>query len=181
MSKLGDLDDYLFGALPEEQVDAFEQALFDSAARGDNAESQFLDRVGVWGRFLAARSGLIDNFTRAFVDSLVERGFKVEIEEAKPGQPFSPQWSEEAEIAVTRYAFDVRGHTGRLEADVETPEGDRVKTFRDVLYDPTDGAIYAVCEALLARKTVGLHCLIKLYEWEGNERRHLGTIEQLPR
>ncbi|HEX6766091.1 MAG TPA: hypothetical protein VF103_11450, partial [Polyangiaceae bacterium] len=33
---------------------------------------------------------------------------------------------------------------------IETAAGEYVKTFRDVSYDPVEGALYGVCEAPLA-------------------------------
>ena len=179
MTDLKNLDDYLFGVMPEDQVDAFEERLFERAAAGDALEAAFVDHIGMWGRYLAARAGVAMGNTKAYVDSLIARGYKVEIAEARLGQAFTPKWSEDAEIAVTRYDVDLRGHE-RLEAEVETPEGVHLKTFRDGEYDPADGAVYAGCEALLARKTNTVRSVLKLYALDGNKRTFLGAIESVP-
>jgi hypothetical protein len=60
---------------------------------------------------------------------------------------------DDVEIVVTRLGVDVRGFD-HVEVECQTLAGQPIKTFRDVRCDPETGALYAVCEAPLARLSV---------------------------
>jgi hypothetical protein len=180
MSELADLDDYLFGLMPEESVASFEELLFDQAARGEQASLAFVEGVGVLGRVVLQRAGSAMPPTADSIDVLRRRGFKVEVADAVPGTPYQARWSEEAEIVVTHFVVDMRGHSGRFDVEIETPDGAVVKALPDVTYDPSDGSFYAVCEAALARTSRGAHVFWNLYETTGNTRTLVGTLEQVP-
>ena len=62
----------------------------------------------------------------------------------------APRIADDAEIVVTHVAIDVRGYDS-IDVVIEKPDGTPLKTFRDIGFDPTDGTLYALCEAPLAR------------------------------
>jgi hypothetical protein len=177
---LEDLDDYLFGAMSDEDAASFEEALFHRAASGDHALADFVEGIGVLGRVVLGRTGSVVPPTAESVEILRQRGFKVEVADAVPGTPYQARWTDEADLVVTHFITDMRGHTGRFDVDIETPDGNLIKTMFDVSYDPNDGTFYAVCEASLARTTRGVHVFWKLYETVDGKRRHIDTIEQVP-
>jgi len=180
MSELDELDDYLFGTMPNEQAAPFEEALFDQAARGEHALLDFVVGVGVLGRVVLQRAGSVMPPMARSIDALRQRGFRVEVADATPGVPYQARWSEEAEIVVTHFVVDMRGHTGRFDVDIETPDGQLLKTLPEVTCDPDDGSFYAVCEAALARLTRGAHVFWRLYETENGQRRLVDSLEQVP-
>jgi hypothetical protein len=180
MSELDDLDDYLFGSMPEESAAPFEEALFDQAARGEHALLAFVEGIGVLGRVVLQRVGSVMPPTADSIDVLRRRGFKVEVAHAVPGTPYQARWSEEAEIVVTHFVVDMRGHSGRFDVEIETPDGNLVKALPEVTYDPSDGSFYALCEAALARTSRGAHVFWKLYETTGSTRTLVGSLEQIP-
>ena len=55
---------------------------------------------------------------------------------------------------VIRLGVDLRAYDG-ADVEVETADGRPIKTFRDVDCDPSDGALYAVCQEPLARIAFG--------------------------
>jgi hypothetical protein len=114
------------------------------------------------------------------INALRGRGFKVEVADAVPGTPYHVRWSEAAEIVVTHFVVDMRGHSGRFDVEIETPDGRVVKVMPEVTYDPNDGSFYAVCEAALARSSRGAHVFWKLYETAGSTRTLVGSLEQIP-
>lgn len=174
------LDDYVFGAMSEEAAASFEETLFAQAARGEHALVDFVVGTGVLGRVILQRAGSVMPPTGDSVRILRERGFKVEVADAVPGAPYQARWSDDAEIVVTHFVTDMRGHTGEFEVDIEKPDGTVLKTMPGVSYDPNDGSFYAVCEAALARITKDAHVFWKLYEKVDGERRYIDTLEQVP-
>jgi hypothetical protein len=180
LPSLGDLDDYLLGVMSDEQAEAFEEALFTQAARGEHALVDFVEAVGVLGRVVMQRVGSVMPPTAESIVELRRRGFKVEVADATPGVPYQARWSEEAEIVVTHFVVDLRGRGGRFDVEIELPDGTLMKTLRDVTYDPNDGSCYAVCEAALARLSRSAHVFWKLYETVDGQRTLISSLEQIP-
>jgi hypothetical protein len=150
--RLAALDDYASGQMPDDEAARFEEDLFAAAAGGADGDARFLDwltRSAAWlCRYdFAFRGGS----TRAQVDNLVASGKNVFIQDFGPGGPAELKaWSPETEFVVTRLGVDLRGYR-EVEVDVSIGEGPVIKTFRECDYDPTDGALYAVCHEPLAR------------------------------
>lgn len=148
------LDAYQTGEMPEAEAASFEEELFAAAAVGDAAEALFVDRLSLIGQYLAPRGGWDIGSTRARVDQLIAAGLRVQVLDPEPGPPGEPlrmpPIDDDAEIVATRVAIDVRGYDS-VRVIVEKPDGTELKTFRDIGFDPTDGHVYAVCEAPLAR------------------------------
>ncbi len=109
------------------------------------------EAVSLIGRYLLPRGGFDIGSSRARVDQLVAAGLRVQLIEPEPG-PVShlPKIDADAEIVVTHVPIDVRGYDS-VDVVIEKADGTPLKTFRDIGWDPTDGSVYAVCEAPLAR------------------------------
>jgi hypothetical protein len=148
------LDAYQAGLMPAAEAAELEESLFAAAAAGTAAEAQLIDRLSMIGQFLARRGGWDVGSSRARVDELVAAGLRVQIlvpQPGAPGQPLRlPRIVDDAEIVVTHVAIDVRGYDS-VDVIVEKPDGTVLKTFRDIGFDASDGSVYALCEAPLAR------------------------------
>jgi hypothetical protein len=148
------LDAYQSGEMSEAEATTFEEELFANAAAGAAAEAHFVDRLSRIGLYLAGRGGWDFGSSRARVDELIAAGLRVQLLEPEPGLPGEPirmpKINDDAEIVASWFAIDVRGFDS-VRVIVEKPDGTELKTFRDIGFDPTDGSIYAVCEAPLAR------------------------------
>lgn len=142
------IDDYLSGRMSEPERDAFEERLFefDGALQ---AEVAFLDRLARFTHHIVALGTLHPGLTRAEVDHLRAAGRCVELRElGTPGtitaQPLAPG----TEVVVQRAdlrLFDVDS----VDLEIVLPELGHVKTLRELKVDPSDGAVYACCDATL--------------------------------
>ena len=61
-------------------------------------------------------------------------------------------WPADTKFVVYRLDVDLRGYEN-IDVALVTPEGEHRKWFRDVTYDPADGALYGACDAPLAAST----------------------------
>lgn len=145
------LDDYASGVLEEAEALAYEEELFERAAAGVASDALFVDRLALLGRYLQGRGGFAVGSTRAQVEALHARGFRIHTVEIAAGTrcDLTP-FPDDVEIVVTKIVVDARGFD-HVEVECRTLAGQVVKTFRDVQCDPEEGVLYAVCEAPLAR------------------------------
>ena len=173
------LDDYLSGVLPEAAAARFEDDLFERAALGSAPEAEFVDQLVALGRTLQGRAGLELGASPSRIEALRAEGFRVDVADARPGVNQPAAWSPDADIVVTHYLFDLRGYT-KIDVDVEAPDGTRLKTFRDVSYNPSDGTVYAMCEARLARLAETVHARLRVHGTRDGERREIVVFETLP-
>lgn len=175
------LDDYVSGALSEAEALVYEAELFERAASGEASEALFVDRLALLGRFLQDRGGISNGSTRAQVDALVKRGFRIHtIDLGSGGRVELGPLPDDVEIVVTRLAVDARGFD-HVEVDCETLSGQPIKTFRDVQCDPEEGALYAVCEAPLARLSVLAGPIVATVTGvRGGQREVIGSFETHP-
>jgi hypothetical protein len=148
------LDAYQAGVMPDTEAAVFEEELFAAAAGGTASEAELVDRLSLIGRYLWPRGGWDFGSSRARVDELIAAGHRVQVlvpQPGPPGQPLVvPRIDDDAELVATHVAIDVRGYES-VDVVVEKPDGTLLKTFRDIGFDPTDGSVYALCEAPLAR------------------------------
>jgi hypothetical protein len=152
------LDDYVVGELPADAADAFEDELFARAAgpQGDG-ETAFFDALARNAAWLARHAfGFRGGNTRAEVDALIASGRKrVHLMDlGAPGPKQLAPWPADTQIVVTRVGVDLRGASD-VQVQVSFDGQHTIKTFRDCEYDPTDGALYAVCHEPLARLAFG--------------------------
>jgi len=148
--RLAALDDYATGEMADADVAAFEESLFAAAADGSDGDAAFVDSiarmVGV-----VARSGLWEGGRREHVDQLRAAGLAVHyVDLGAGGSSTFPAWAPGTQIVIARLGVDLRGYDG-ADVEVETADGRPIKTFRDAVCDPSDGALYAVCQEPLAR------------------------------
>jgi len=145
------LDDYVRGALDEAESDSFEQELFERALTGAAPELGFHASLEATFRAMSARGSLEPWITSKDVARL--RGnpaLKVAVFELDLEHPVGPEVPPGTDLLITRIPVDLRG-VGRLDAEVYAPSGELIKRMPDVTFDPVDGAVYACCEAELAR------------------------------
>ena len=179
-STLTELDDYLSGFMPDETAAGFEDGIFAAAAAGEASPLGLVDHIGQFGRYLSGRVGLAMGSSRAQVDRIRASGLKVEYTELAPGVPVrGPRIADDTEIVISRVDIDLRGYTD-IEVNVERPDGTLLKTFRDVECAPEDGALYAVCEATLARMAQSVHTVARISATRDGKREQVATLETLP-
>jgi hypothetical protein len=145
------LETYVSGEMPEADANRFEDELFASASDGTAEDAKFADRIALIGRFLLPRGGFDIGSSRVRIDELVAAGLRVQVIDPEPAATVRlPAIEDDVDIVVTHIRIDIRGYDS-VDIIVEKPDGTELKTFRDVGCDPTDGTMYAVCEAPLAR------------------------------
>lgn len=148
------LDAYQSGLMPDSEATEFEEELFAAAASDTASEARLVDRLSLIGHFLLPRGGWDIGSRRERVDQLIAAGLRVQIlspPEPAPGAPLQlPKIDDDAEIVVTHVPIDVRGYDS-IDVVMEKLDGTELKTFRDVSFEPSDGSLYALCEAPLAR------------------------------
>jgi hypothetical protein len=160
VTPLDRLDDYVSGHMSDADAAAYEDELFAAGASSAGAThdaAQFLDGVARMAALYEKGGGFLEGGTRAQVDALRAAGARVHFIDLGPGSagpiPF-PAWGAGYDIVVARLAVDLR-EQGLVDVEVETADGRPVKTFREVGCDPTDGALYAICQEPLARLAFG--------------------------
>ena len=174
-------DDYVSGALGEAEALAFETELFERAAAGVASDALFVDHLALLGRFLQGRGGLGNGSTRAQVEALINSGLRVHtFDLGSGGRVELGPLPDDIDIVVTRLAIDARGFD-QVEVDCQTLAGQLIKTFRDVQCDPESGALYAVCEAPLARlSTLAGPVVATVTGFRGGQREVIGSFETHP-
>lgn len=148
MKRIADYDDYVMGVTDAAQAAAFEEEMF---ADPDEGALVFVDRFANASRWFAQRGGFVGGATRAQIEELrtaVPTTFYFEINTGE--KVLVQEWPKATPVVAYRVGVDLRGYD---EADVVVvrEDGTPVKTFRDVQWDPSDGALYAVCDEPLAR------------------------------
>jgi hypothetical protein len=144
-------DAYQSGDMADDEAASFEEELFAASALGAAEEATFVDKVSRITRYLFPRGGLDVGSSRARVEELIASGLRVQLVEPKPVRaPVLPRIEDDADLVITHVPVDVRGYES-VDFIIEKPDGEILKTFRDVGWDPVDGTVYAVCEAPLAR------------------------------
>ncbi len=145
------LDAYQSGDMGDEEAAGFEEELFSAAAAGSAQEASFMDKVTRISRHLYPRGGMDVGSSRARVDELIASGLRVQvIEPVRARVATVPRIEDDAELVVTHVPVDVRGYDS-VDVHIEKTDGESLKIFRDIGWDPIDGTVYAVCEAPLAR------------------------------
>ena len=157
------LDDYAAGDMPEAEAARFEEDLFAAAADADPpagmrvddrlaSEAAFVDRLVRMAIDANASGVFAGGATRAQIDALLASGLPVHyVDLGTGGDKVFDAWDPaKVKVVIARLAVDLRGWQD-VEVEVTAPDGKPVKTFRDVVCAPEDGALYAVCHEPLAR------------------------------
>jgi hypothetical protein len=168
------LDDYVRGRVGEDD-DAYEEALFARALADDAPELAFRARVGASLRTLDARGTLDVWLTARDVERVRASGLRTFFHEIDPAHPVAPQLPADAELVITRVPIDLAG-VRALDVEVLSPDGRLLKRMPDVAFDPADGAIFACCEAELARTAAASQTITRLWATDDGGRRLVGEL-----
>jgi hypothetical protein len=179
-AKIRALDDYLAGAMPEDEAERYEEELFLAAARDELPELTFLDTLAAIAPYFAARGGFDGGLTRAQHEQLraLPHAHTLEI---VPGPPVEiPAWASDIDLVVYSIAVDLRTYSD-VDVEIATPEGVIRRVFRDVQFDKNDGVIYAACDAPLAHASFREEPLIgRIKATRGGNRETVATFEVRP-
>ena len=164
------LDDYLRGHMPEAEVEAYEEDLFERALQAAAPELTF--RAGLQNtlREMAARGTLELWLTERDLERLVAGGLRVRRYNIDAESFSPPDLTGEFDILVTRVPFDLTG-VRRLDAEVFSLSGQQLKRMPDIAFDPADHAIFACCEAELARTAAAMNTVTRVYAVDDSGRR----------
>jgi hypothetical protein len=140
------LDDYVRGR--GEDVADYELELFERALAEDAPELRLHNALHRTFRSLDARGALELWLTAKDVERVRKssRVFYAELAEAL----VTTSIPDDVELMIVRIPLDLTG-VRQLDAHVVTPDGRTLKRMPDIAFDPADGAIFACCEADLAR------------------------------
>lgn len=145
---LAELDAYLTGELDDAAADAVEAAMF---AHPDDATLAVVDQFLRHGARLAAHGTWEPGTTRAHVDAMIAGGARVQVIDAGAPGPDPKRFSiaADADFVVTVLAIG-RPDLDRVDVEIHLPAHGTTKVIRDACVDPTDGALYGLCERPLA-------------------------------
>ena len=176
------LEAYLDGSLAESDATEFEDALFASAAAGEqagkHATAVFLDRVARHGARLASRGTFDGGITRAQLTVLQARS-DVDVQVVDLGAPgeHSVSARREGDFLVTIMRVGLIGH-GHVDVETEIPHAAVRKTIRDVIVDPEDGHVYGLCEQELAILGVlAGHSIVRVIATRNGQRETVATYD----
>lgn len=152
MKRLEDLDAYLTGELADgPALDAFEEAMFDAP---DDPDLALVDTLARRGALLLEHGTWDVSLTRAQIDAMRAQGTTFGFVECGAPGVSAPVFPKEGEIVCSRL------HTGQpdlglVDIEIHLVAYNVTKVIRDVLVDPLDGVIHAVCERPLAELAFG--------------------------
>jgi hypothetical protein len=181
LDPLSEFDDYSSGHMPEQAAADYEEQLFARAAEGAAPEAAFVDQLTQSARWLQKRGLFAVGSTRPQVEAIWASGLRVHhVEFGSGGVVDIAPLPAGTEVFTYRLDVDMRG-VDRIDVLVETPDGEHVKTFRDVTHDPETGNIYGVCEAPLAELSFRRGTVVsKVMGTRAGERKLLARFETRP-
>lgn len=174
-SAIASLDDYVRGQMAEHEANDYEEDLFARALLQESPELTWRDDVGRVLQIMKKRGTLSLWLTARGVDELADSGLRVLRFTLDPTHPSGPDLQSEFDILVTKVLIDLTG-VRRLEAEVFSPDGRLLKVMPDIPFDPADGAVYACCEADLARAAASVSSLTRVFATYDDGRRLIGEI-----
>lgn len=154
---LTQLDDYLSSAMSDPHAAAFEEELFAAAAAGRAPELDYLDTFFEQAQWFVSRGGFSSGATAEQIAELRKLPGVHYIDVEANTQVSA--WPTDTKFVVYRLDVDLRGYE-KIDVAIVTPAGEHRKWFRDVVYDPADGALYGACDAPLAASTFRLEPLV---------------------
>lgn len=164
------LDDYVRGHMPEEPAGAYEDELFARALADSAPELAFRGELERTFRSMQARGTLDVWLTAREAERMAATGLRVVRFDLDPAQFVAPDLTSDFDILITRMPIDLSGVT-RLDAEVLTPDGQLLKRMRDIAFEPSDHAIYACCEAALARVAASRPTITRVWATDAHGRR----------
>ncbi len=170
------LDDYVRGHDEGEDEAAFEEELFARALHDDAPELRLRDELQTTFREMNRRGSLDIWITARDFERLRASGVRTHLFELDLARPaFKPEIPEGTDLLVTRVAVDLTG-IRRLEAEVRAIDGTLLKTMPDITFDPADGAVFAVCEAELARAAASSQTRTRVFAVDDDGRRLIAEL-----
>jgi hypothetical protein len=171
------LDDYVRGRDVDgaADVEAYEEDLFARALEGDADELRFRDDLASMVRQLVPR-GTLDLWLTAQEAARVRAsGSRAVYYDLGDVTTPPPEISPEAELVVVRIPLNLAG-VRALEIEVLASDGRILKRMPDVAFDPADGAVFACCDANLARVAETSGRVTRFWGTAGEGRRLLAEI-----
>jgi len=168
------LDDYVRGHDDDALVADYEEDLFRRALEGTAPELTFHAGLTAALRDMNARGSLDLWLTARDVERLRAAGVKVVLYELDLENPEPPVIPPGTDLVVTRVPLELDG-VRSLEAEVYANDGRLLKRMPDVRFDPAERAVYACCDADLARTStsVAARTTTKVFVVTDTERRLL--------
>lgn len=173
---IGTLDDYVRGHMVEGAAHDYEEDLFTRALSQAAPELTWRDEVARVLQVMKKRGTLNLWLTARGVEELSHSGLRVLRFTIDPQMPTEPDLASDFDILVTKVPIDLTG-VQKLDAEVYSPDGSRLlKTMPDIPFDPADGAVYACCEAELAKAASSVPSLTRVWATDDKGRRLIGEI-----
>jgi hypothetical protein len=144
------LDDYLSAAMSDAHAVAFEERLFADAAEDRAPQLTHLDAFFQQAEWFRLRGGFSSGATAEQIAELRKLPNVHYIDVAADTRVAA--WPPDTKYVVYRLDVDLRGYEN-IDVAIVTPDGQHRKWFRDVAFDPKDGALYGACDAPLAAGT----------------------------
>jgi len=144
------LDDYLSAAMSDSHAADFEERLFADAAEDRAPQLTHLDAFFDQAQWFRMRGGFSSGATAEQIAELrkLPNVHYIDVE----ADTRVAAWPADTKYVVYRLDVDLRGYEN-IDVAIVTPDGQHRKWFRDVAYDPKDGALYGACDAPLAAST----------------------------
>ncbi|HVJ14886.1 MAG TPA: hypothetical protein VM686_05575 [Polyangiaceae bacterium] len=165
------LDDYVRGQGDDEAVDGYEVDLFERALAGVAPELSFRHQLRRSLRELDGRGSLSLWLTRSEVEKLCAAGKGALLDTFDQSEPV-PNIPDGIELFIMKIPLELGG-VRRLDVEVYSADGALIKHMPEVTFDPADNAIYACCEADLARTAASSRTISRFYATDDAGRRLL--------
>jgi hypothetical protein len=172
---LARLDDYVRRRAPDAEEAAYEEDLFARALAGEAPELAVRDAIGSTLRRMKDVGSIQLWMTRRQADALAAANPRVLRFELDLANPRPPALTDDFDLLVTRVPLPLGG-VRQLDVEVLSPAGEVLKVMPDVEFDPADGAVFACCEAELARVSTGARSVSRVWATDDRGRRLLATI-----
>jgi hypothetical protein len=168
-SALSMLDDYVRGHQTDKEASGYEEALFERALAANAPELGF--RTGLSGtlREMDVRGTINVWITSKQVNEMQAKGLRLALYELDLVNLREPVIPDDVDLFITRIPVDLTG-VQRIDVEVFSDTGRVLKRMPDVHFDVADGAIYACCEAELARTAAAANRLTRLWATREGER-----------
>lgn len=173
------LDDYVRGHDDDALVADYEEDLFRRALEGTAPELTFYAGLTATLRDMNARGSLELWLTARDVERIRASGLKVVLYDLDLESPEPPVIPPGTDLVITRVPLELDG-VRSVEAEIYSNDGRLLKRMPDVAFDPADRAVFACCDADLARTATSLaaQTTTKVFVVTDTERRLL--IELAP-
>lgn len=174
---LARLDDYVRGHGDDASAASQEEDLFRRALEASAPELTFHARLVSTLRDMSSRGSLDVWLTARDVERVRASGLKVVLYELDLANPEPPAIPEGTDLLITRIPLVLEG-VRSVEAELYSGDGRLLKRMPDVTFDPADGAVFACCDADLARTAAGAagETTTKVFVVTGEERRLLTEL-----